>query len=180
MLDELGLPQASKGHAYAGLLIAYVGVMSVAVLMELDLMYDTKHIQRVRGLCDMRLLTMEVEMRSLIARDQEDLNMSVTPEVTSPVITNTNSNSANLSSISIANTSNINTNNNNNANNANNANNNNISISKDIRDSNTSIVSLTNSNSSSSLSSSANQNMINEPIAPFSPSVMSSIGYGPG
>lgn len=63
---DLGLPEAPQGHVYAGLLIIYVGVLSVAVLMDLDCLYDVPHIQRVRSLCDKPLLKLERDSRTFI------------------------------------------------------------------------------------------------------------------
>jgi hypothetical protein len=61
----LTLPEPAEGCCYAGLLIVYVGALSAALLMELDQLYDQQHMQRVRQLCDVRLLALEQEMRAL-------------------------------------------------------------------------------------------------------------------
>ncbi len=65
LLQALNLPQVPHGSCYAGLLIVYVGSLSAALLMELDQLYDEHHMQRVRALCDARLVRLEQEMRLL-------------------------------------------------------------------------------------------------------------------
>jgi hypothetical protein len=65
LLAALNLPPVPPGSCYAGLLIVYVGSLSAALLMELDLLYDEQHMQRVRTLCDARLVRLEQEMRAL-------------------------------------------------------------------------------------------------------------------
>ena len=65
LVAALNLPPVPAGCCYAGLLIVYVGTLSAALLMELDLLYDEHHMQRLRALCDARLVRLEQEMRAL-------------------------------------------------------------------------------------------------------------------